>query len=71
MDAANCAGFILGVVESHPNLCVPDAVTQTQMLKMVYAYADRNPKYLNLLGEYIVYSAIADGFGTNAKGKCK
>jgi hypothetical protein len=72
MHGANCAGFILGVVESHPNLCIPEAVTQTQMLKVVYAYSDRNPKYLNLLAEYIVYYAIADGFGTSVKGTvCK
>jgi hypothetical protein len=39
---------------------------------MVYAYADKDPKHLNLLAEYIVYSAIADGFGTSREGTvCK
>lgn len=72
MHGANCAGFMLGVVESHPKLCVPLGVTQTQMKKIVYSYADKNPKYLNLLAKFIVYSAIADGFGTGRKGTvCK
>jgi hypothetical protein len=47
MYQANCMGYILGVVESHPNLCTPEGVTQTQVVKMVYAYTDKNPKHLN------------------------
>lgn len=70
LHAANCEGFIYGVVESHPNLCVPDGVTERQMEKMIYAYTDKNPAFLHYPAAVIVYSAMEDGFGTNEKRKC-
>jgi hypothetical protein len=70
LDGADCGGFILGVVLSHPDICVPEGVKLGQVRDMLYAYADKHPSYLRHRADAVVYAAIADGFGTK-KGSCK
>jgi hypothetical protein len=71
-EAGACAGFVMGVqstvtffsefLNKEDKFCMPDNVTNSQMVRIVVKYLKDNPKNLNLNMTGLVWAALKDAY---------
>ena len=71
-DAGTCGGFVQGVnssvffysevLEKDDKFCVPDSVTNGQLVRIVVKYLKDNPKILNKDRTTLVWLALKDAY---------
>ncbi len=57
-----CEGYILGVVESMPNNCIPEATEKLTIVSTVRSYLKRNENQLSDSAHQQVSQAITNGW---------
>lgn len=75
LDAAYCAGYVDGVLETHgmwkavegktsqaAHYCMPAEVPNGQVLKIIKKWLDENPERLHWSGEVIIHKALMQAF---------
>ncbi|PMZ76949.1 Rap1a/Tai family immunity protein [Pseudomonas sp. FW305-70] len=75
VDAGVCAGYVQGVestvgfysddLANDAKFCVPNGVTNGQLVRIVVKYLKDNPKQLNLTRTGLVWSALKDAYPCN------
>jgi hypothetical protein len=71
---AMCFAYIHGVIDDNffespagHDLCIPDGVTNGQLVKVILNYADKHPEKLNQTAQNYIVFAIAQAWGAHCK----